>query len=292
MDMTRGIQRAIYYVDDNILVDLDLEEVARKAYVSPYHFQRIFLLLSGMTLGTYIRNRRLSLAAAELQSGSIKIIDLAMKYGYDAPESFSRAFERFHGILPSAARAKGAKVNAMSPLSIKVSLTGGSVLTYSIEEMKGFRLIVKSVRQVEDYDAPAQLWRQCSMDGTIEALIDYSTSPNKEIIGLTDGSTYDGTSQMYYVGTIYDEGEIPEGFEIKEIPARTWIKFLSRDMTERHAEAEIWRRIYSEYFPASEYSPNEYQMVVYLVGTDDYAQEMGEIWVEVRKQMFVADENV
>jgi len=281
MDLTKGIQKAIQYIEENILNDLDVKKIAGMAYVSPFHFQRLFLLLSGITLGEYIRNRRLTLAAADLQSGGHKIIDLAAKYGYDTPESFSRAFVRFHGILPSAAKAKGAVFKSFSPLSIKVSLKGGSVLTYYIEEMKGFRLIGKSVRHGEGYEAVAGLWQRCYADGTIQALSAYSTSPGKELIGLTDGSSFDGETQLYYVATICDKRTVPEGYAVKDIPARTWIKFICRDLTERHADAEIWQRIYSEYFPASDYVPDEYQMVVYPVGDGDYPETLGEVWVDL-----------
>ena len=291
MNLTKGIQNAIQYIEDNILSDLDVKVIAEKAYVSPFHFQRLFYLLSGMTLGSYIRNRRLSLAAVDLQSSDSRIIDIAMKYGYDTPESFSRAFERFHSILPSAAKTKGAKVNSLSPLSIKVSLEGGSVLTYCIEEMKGFRLIGKAVRHGEGYEAPAQLWQKCHEDGTLQALSEYSTSLGKEVIGLTDGSSFDGETQLYYVATIYDKDTIPEGYTVKDIPAHTWIRFMCRDLTERHAEAEIWQRIYSEYFPTSDYVPDEYQMVVYPIGDGSYPDEMGEVWINVRRQNHVYHES-
>lgn len=284
MDLTKSMQKAIQYIEDNILSDLDVKVIAGKAYVSPFHFQRLFLLLSGMTLGTYIRNRRLSLAAVELQSSESKIIEIAMKYGYDTPESFSRAFERFHSVLPSAAKTKGAKVNSLSPLSIRVSLKGGSVLTYCIEEMKGFKLLGKAVRYGEGYEVPSRLWQQCHADGTIQALTKFSTSPGKELIGLTDGSSFDGETQLYYVATIYDKDAIPEGFVVKEIPARTWIKFMCGDLTERNIDAEIWQRIYSEYFPTSDYVPEEYQMVVNPIGNGNYPVEIGEIWVDVRRQ--------
>lgn len=292
MDLTKSMQKAIQYIEDNILNDLDVKVIAEKAYVSSFHFQRLFLLLSGMTLGEYIRNRKLSLAAVDLQSNGYKIIELAMKYGYDTPESFSRAFVRFHGILPSAAKAKGVKFKSLSPLSIKVSLIGGSVLTYCIEEMKGFRLIGKAVRHGEGYQAPSQLWQQCNEDGTIQALAEYSTSPAKELIGLTDGSSFDGETGMYYVATIYDEGAIPKGYVVKEIPPRTWIKFMCRDLTERHADAEIWQRIYTEYFPTSDYIPDEYQMVVYPARNGSYPDELGEVWVDVRRYEHVYNESI
>lgn len=98
MNWIQGIQRAIDYVEANITEEIDFEEVAAKAYSSSFHFQRVFSILCGFSLGDYIRMRRLSLAGEELSKGNAKIIDIALKYGYDTPESFSRAFARFHGI--------------------------------------------------------------------------------------------------------------------------------------------------------------------------------------------------
>ena len=106
MDWITGMQRALDYIEDNITEKLDYEEIAKRCYSSSYHFQRLFGLLSGYTLGEYIRRRRLSLAGMELATQKIRVIDAAVKYGYDSPDSFAKAFVRFHGITPSAARER------------------------------------------------------------------------------------------------------------------------------------------------------------------------------------------
>ena len=124
MNWIQDVQRAIDYVEANIMEEIDFEEVARQANSSSFHFQRIFGILCGYPLGDYIRMRRLSLAGEELSRGSAKIIDIAMKYGYDSPESFSRAFVRFHGIAPSEAK-RGGMVRTFTPISVKLTLTGG-----------------------------------------------------------------------------------------------------------------------------------------------------------------------
>src|SRR5690554_593038 len=104
--MIEGIQNAIEYIEENLIGELKIEEIAEKAYVSAFHFQRIFSILCGFTVGEYIRNRRLSMAAQELSKADARIVDVAIKYGYDSPDSFTRAFTKFHGIPPSAAKAK------------------------------------------------------------------------------------------------------------------------------------------------------------------------------------------
>ena len=134
MDWITGMQKAIDYVEEHLTENIDYEKVAAESFSSSYHFQRVFSILCGYTLGEYIRLRRLSLAGAELANGNEKVIDVALKYGYDSPDSFAKAFQKFHGITPSQARADGNKLKSFSRLSIKISLEGGSTMNYRIEE--------------------------------------------------------------------------------------------------------------------------------------------------------------
>ena len=134
MEWITGIQNAINYIEDHITEKLDYEQIAKQSFSSQFHFQRVFSILCGYTLGEYIRNRRLTLAGAELANTHAKVIDVAYKYGYDNPESFAKAFQKFHAIAPSQARSGGAMLKSFSRLYIKVSLEGGSIMNYRIEE--------------------------------------------------------------------------------------------------------------------------------------------------------------
>ena len=104
MEWVKGLQKAIDYIEDHITEDIDYAEIAKQAYSSSFHFQRVFHIICGYSIGEYIRNRRLSLAGTDLSSGNEKVIDIALKYGYNSPESFSRAFTKFHGITPVQAK--------------------------------------------------------------------------------------------------------------------------------------------------------------------------------------------
>ena len=132
MDWTTGVQRAVDYIEAHIEEPLDYDDIARQAFSSGYHFQRVFSILCGLTLGEYIRSRRLSLAGEELQHGGARVIDAALKYGYDSPDSFARAFQKFHGVTPSQARG-GAALKSFSRLRVKISLEGGYSMNYRIE---------------------------------------------------------------------------------------------------------------------------------------------------------------
>ncbi len=134
MDWITGMQKAIDYIEENLTEEIDYEKVAAESFSSSYHFQRVFGILCGYTLGEYIRMRRLSLAGAELAKGNAKVIDISIKYGYDSPDSFAKAFQKFHGITPSKARIDGSMLKSFSRLSIKISLEGGCTMNYRIEE--------------------------------------------------------------------------------------------------------------------------------------------------------------
>lgn len=133
MDWVQGIQKAIDYIEEHIAEEIDYEEVAKRACSSNFHFQRVFGIMCGFTLGEYIRRRRLTLAGNDLLSKKVKVIDIAFKYGYETPESFSRAFQKFHGIMPSQVKS-GCSLKSFSRLSVRLDLIGGNEMNYKIEE--------------------------------------------------------------------------------------------------------------------------------------------------------------
>lgn len=134
MDWIIGLQKAIDYIENNLTEAIDYEIVAAQSFSSSYHFQRVFSILCGFTIGEYIRNRRLSLAGTELATSDAKVIDVALKYGYESPDSFAKAFQKFHGILPSQAKNDGSNLKSFSRLVLKFSLEGGNSMDYRIEE--------------------------------------------------------------------------------------------------------------------------------------------------------------
>ena len=146
MNWMTGLQRAIDYVEEHILENLDMESIAAQSFSSSYHFQRVFSIVCDMTIGEYVRNRRLSLAGADLARGDVKVIDVAMKYGYDNPDSFARAFQRFHGVLPSQVKAGDATLKSFSKIVLKLSMEGGASMNYRIEEKPEMILTGHKVR--------------------------------------------------------------------------------------------------------------------------------------------------
>ena len=161
-----GFQASIDFIEDNLTENLDIEEIAAKAALSPFYYQRIFGALCGLTVGEYIRARRMTLAAQELAGGEIKVIDAAMKYGYDSPDSFAKAFQRFHGVTPSMAREPGAPLRSFARMHIKISLEGGGMLDYRIVEKAPFTIVGFKRRFNSDtsYQEIPKFWNEWTKD--------------------------------------------------------------------------------------------------------------------------------
>ena len=161
-----GFQQSIDFIEENLISSLEIEEIAQIAALSPFYYQRIFGALCGMTVGEYIRARRMTLAAQELSGTDGKVIDIALKYGYDSPDSFARAFHKFHGIAPSKAREKGAALRSFAPLHIKISLEGGKMLEYRIVERAPFTVIGIKRRFHSDtsYQEIPKFWNEWTAD--------------------------------------------------------------------------------------------------------------------------------
>lgn len=283
MDWIVGIQNSIDYIEDNILEELEYDEIAKRAFSSSFHYQRVFHILCGYTLGDYIRNRRLSLAAAELQMGDSKVIDVAVKYGYNTPESFSRAFERFHGVLPSA--AKTATLKSFSRLSIKLLLEGGSVMDYRIEDKKAFKLLAKSEEQFIGKIKISRFWKTCEENGCLNNLKDRSSHEYKLIIGFADGTSYNGKSYLYYIGTPFEGDTVPDGYVIKDVPDRTWAVFRCVNLSDKATNKVLFKKIFSEFFSSSEYEPTqEYQLEVWPDDGHHHPDEVAEVWISVKKR--------
>ncbi len=290
MDWATGIQRALDYIESHLTAgDLDYGEIARQAACSPFYFQRIFGALCGMSLGEYIRARRLTLAGRELAAGGAKVLDTALKYGYESPESFARAFARFHGVTPSEARRDGSRLRSFSPLSVRLTLKGGTIMDYKIVDKPGFTLLEKVERHTiadrENLNTIPDFWTRAQADGTIEKLLALA-SDRSCVLGVcygnqpTDDKTFD-----YAIAVQADpETPVPEGFRRTAIPARTWAVFDCAGPMPDAIQA-LWHRIITEFFPGSAYEPTcELDMEAYPDGDMTSEDYHSQIWVPITRK--------
>lgn len=189
MDSLKRMNEAINYIEENLVDEIDCKEVAKLAFCSEYHFKRMFSFLAGISLSEYIRRRRLTLAAFELRDSSVKVIDVAMKYGYRSPDSFTRAFQQLHGITPSKARNNGHALKAYPRMTFQLSITGGKEMNYRMEEKDAFRIVgmMKRVPIIFHGVNPeiAAMWKTLNEE-TIHQLKELS---NVEPMGLIQAST-------------------------------------------------------------------------------------------------------
>lgn len=289
MDWITGIQNAINYIEEHLTEEIDYEIVAKEAACSSFYLQRIFSILCGMTLGDYIRNRRLTLAGNELSAADDKVIDIALKYGYESPESFTRAFSRFHGVTPSEAKKDGSKLKSFSRLSVKITLSGGNIMDYKIIEKEAFDIIEKveahTVVDSENAKTIPDFWTRSHNDGTVKKLLD-TTTDRTYIFGVCYGNLPENAKTFDYsiAAKCNENTVVPEGFRKNTIPARTWAIFECKGAMP-NAMQDMWHKIVSEFFPTSGYQPTyEMDIEAYTEGNMGSSDYRSEIWVPVIKK--------
>lgn len=292
MDWISGIQRAIDYIESHLTDEIDFEAAAREAYSSSFHFQRVFSILCGFTLGEYVRMRRLSMAASDIVNTDEKIIEIAMKYGYDSPESFTRAFTRFHGVTPSEAK-RGAVIKSFSRLSVKLSLTGGTTMDYRIEKVKGFRIVCKKkqVTKPENATATADIsafWDDCAKDGTIKNILGYfpKESHFKGLLGICFSFDMEANKLPYGIGVEYDGRPLADdSLEVVDIPESTFAVFECRGKMPE-CFSDTYKKIVTEFFPQNpryEYGQGV-ELEVYPSDDVDNPNYYCEIWIAVNEK--------
>ena len=288
MNWINGIQNALDYIENHITDSLDYAEIAKQSYCSVFYFRRIFNALCGMTVGEYIRKRRLTLSGSELYSEKSKVIDVALKYGYESPESFTRAFVKFHGITPSEARRNGSSLKSFSRLSVKIILKGGNTMNYSIVEKKSFKILSKtethSVIGEQDINTIPDFWNRAHETGVIETLLK-NASDKTHIFGICYGHNHTDSETFDYSIAV-ECGEnviIPEGYTVKEIPARTWVIAECTGAVSESVK-KLWHEICTEFFPMSEYRPTyEMDIEAYPAGDINSPDYRCQIWIPIEK---------
>lgn len=278
MDWIEGMKRLLSYVEEHLTdVDLSVESAARHAAYSPFYLQRIFYGLADMPLSEYIRSRRMSQAGQELRARGVKVIDVALKYGYETPESFQKAFARFHGIPPSAARRSDAKLMFMNPLQISVTLKGGNTMDYQIEK-KGPLIVIGFERRFA-MDTPMieipKFWEEFFQKG-----LQQKVNPLLGVC-LEDGSK---TDFPYLIGDFCEaDAPVPEGMVKRSIPAHTWAIFHTEGTTGKDIQ-DLNRQIYTQWLPTS----TQYELAggmnieVYPCSQTDWADKRWGIWLPVK----------
>ncbi len=281
MEWVEKLNQSMNYIEEHLADEIDYEQLGRIACCSAYHFQRMFTYMAGLTLSEYIRRRRMSLAAVDLQSGNEKIVDIAQKYGYHSPTAFNRAFQQVHGLAPSAVRGEGVAVKTFPPITFTIAVKGAEEMTYRIETKDAFRIVgISSPLQQEiekNFAVVPQMWQKAAGDGTIPKMAALMDTQPMGLLGVS--ACNDEEEWKYFIAVA--STKTVDGLEEYIVPASTWAVFSGSGTNQSVQELE--RRIVTEWLPTSGYEyANAPDIEVYL--NPDPEDAKYEVWVPVVKK--------
>lgn len=298
MDWLSKMNAAMDYVEANLTDEIDLEVVASKAGCSSYNFQRMFSFITDIGLAEYIRRRRLTQAALELQNSNEKVIDIAIKYGYDTPVSFGRAFKLLHGITPAEAKISGAKLKAYPRISFQINIKGEKAMDYRIEQKDAIEVF--GIEKVCSFDGkegnatPAQLWQESHKNGEYERLFSNSGSLPPfvaqdlcKIHGVENYRKTEGNTFPYMLCSLVSKDSNVEGYTKVRIPAQTYAIFPSEkfrwDEDFGSVLGDLQKRFYSEWLPTADYERTDGANFEIYGGSPEYGYI--ELWYPVVKKL-------
>lgn len=282
MEWIERLNSAVNYIEENIKETIDLEEISKIVCCSTYHFQRMFAYIADIPLSEYIRRRRMSLAAVDLQSGSEKVIDISLRYGYNSPTAFNRAFQSVHGITPSQAKKEGMKLKAYPPISFKITIKGDVEMNYRIEKKDAFRIVgVSEPLELEiekNFEIVPKMWGKAAVNGIIPRLVNMMEEVPLGLLGVS--SCNELNNWRYYIAVASNQ-PIESDLEEYIVPSSTWAIFSGEGNNQSIQELE--KSIVMEWLPTSGYEyGNAPDIEVYFNADPEHAKY--EVWIPVTKK--------
>ena len=292
MNILYYMNQVIEHIENNLKGDLLINELAKISCMSSYRLQTMFSVLTGITIGEYIRRRKLTQAAFDLQLNK-KVIDVAYDYGYSSPDSFTKAFTKMHGVLPSKVKQKNISLKSYSRISFQISIKGDSAMNYKIVEKEAFEMygVERYFTNVNDesWTEIPKFWDEVFEDGTFDKLLK-STNAEAPVVGIDRINAvmcYKGGKEdtfPYLIGGFITDKCNPKGYTVAKIGAYTWAVFR----TVNHKSSEIktyiqslWHQIFSEWLPSSGYELLDGPSLE-LYG-NDHKEIYSEVWLPVKK---------
>lgn len=282
MDWLDRMHAAIDYIEDNLAGEIDYKHAAKAACCPEHHFQRMFVFISEVTLSEYIRRRRLTLAAFELQQSNKSVIEVAQTYGYKSHASFTRAFRELHGISPITTRQSGAKLKAYPRMSFQISITGRTGMSYRIEKKPEFIAagFKNSVNMDHAFNFIPKIWQEARQNGIGEKLLglldEHVEQEPKAILGILSGGNWGRKDTFFYYLAVPYGQETPADMEKLTIPESNWAVFEPRNLADF---TNTWKRLYTDWLPTSDYVLADLPAVECYYPSGHYPQN--EIWVPI-----------
>lgn len=287
MNWITAIQTTIEYIDSHLEEQINYVDIAKIINISNMYYHQAFTILVGMTPNEYIRKRRLSLAGHDLQQSNMKVIEVAMKYGFESPESFTKAFTRFHGINPRKAKDADSKLVIFNPIKISYSLSGGEGLNYRIEHRSSFSLLVltkvfnvERVNSCGNHDIPL-FWEKSWNSGVFDKLKTFRL--NDDNYAICSPISSESENFRYGIGVMCDDNAIPpKGYSYKRVESGLWAVFTCYG-TDGVCMEKMWDNIYKDFLVMSDYAMRDYlDMECYPKNSNGI---FSEIWVPVQKKL-------
>lgn len=283
MEWINRLNKTIAYLEEHLTDEIDYEQLAQIACCSSYHFQRMFAYMADVPLSEYIRRRRMSRAAVDLQEENAKIIDIALQYGYSSPTAFNRAFQSVHGIAPSLIRDSGVQIKSFPPISFAITIKGVEELNYRIEKKDSFRIVGVSQplhKEIEkNFEIVPQMWEKATMGGTTQRLCQMMDSEPKGILGVCVCGQSD--DWRYYIAAVSTQ-PAEDGLEEYHVPAFTWAIFTGSGQCPK-AIQELEQRIVTEWLPTSGYEYDNGPDIELYLNADPLNAQF-EVWIPVVKK--------
>lgn len=281
MEWIERLNKSINYIEEHITEEISYDELAQIACCSTYHFQRMFTYIAGVSLSEYIRRRKMSLAAVDLQGGNEKIIDISLKYGYSSPTAFNRAFQSIHGVAPSVLKNEGVSIKSFPPITFKFTVKGVEELNYRIETKTAFRIVGKSYplnKEIEqNFLEVPQMWQNAVIDGTIEKITAIMNSQPQGVLGVS--ACNDNEEWKYYIA-VSSTADTDTSLEEYIIPGCMWVIFPGGGTGKSIQELE--KRIVTEWLPTSGYEFTEGPDIEVYFNPDPNNTQY-EVWIPIKK---------
>lgn len=285
MEWLERLNQSVGYIEDNLEGEIDYHHAAQIACCSFYHYQRMFSYIANVSLAEYVRRRRMTLAAFDLQHSDVKVIDVALKYGYDSPTAFARAFQQMHGVSPSSARNEGVKLKAHSRMTFFISIKGDTEMNYTIEKKSAFRIVGAKKHMKynvdENFAAVPQFWGEVMQSGLFGLIAQMSNKEPYGVLGVSSSTNEEDLD--YYIATATDQA-VGEGMEDFEVPEATWAIFECIGPMPA-AIQNLQKQVITDWLPTSGYEyANAPDIEVYPAGDPSAADYRSQVWLPVVKK--------
>ncbi|MCL1858975.1 MAG: AraC family transcriptional regulator [Oscillospiraceae bacterium] len=297
MDWLKGMNNVIEYIEENLTQPIKYEALSKIVSCSVYEFSRIFSFMAGMSVSEYIRRRRLSQAVFDIQNSREKIIEIALKYCYESPTAFTRAFKDLHGVTPISAKKTSVLLKTYPAINFVLTIKGVKEMNFRIEKKESFQIMglsgyITDEEMASEYILPALVNEFYKIESYFSKdygspfwnsqTPNYYTAPFWQVVAI-DFQSVDGKTKTI-IGAEY-KGKKPGGIEIaiKTVPVATWAVFSIHSSVGKHQHDEAYTRILTEWFPASQYKRNESvpNLDVYPGGDASSKDYIWEIWIPV-----------